>query len=160
MGVEPWDVRVLSPTRKYETGTQNLNACLQQALNPPSKDKREKQFGGFTFREGDRVMQIRNDYDVLWKKLDRPGIPRGIFDGKGDIGRIEEIDFAKERIVTVFDDRVAEYDFGLLADLEAAYRYRRLHKSQGSEINLGRRVGRLSGFDEAFEPQRPLYCNY
>ena len=130
MGVDPWDIQVLSPTRKYETGTQNLNARLQQALNPPSKDKREKQFGGFTFREGDRVMQIRNNYDILWKKLDGLGSGAGIFNG--DIGRIEEIDFAKEQMVIVFDDRVAEYDFGLLADLEAAYAMT-VHKSQGSE---------------------------
>jgi hypothetical protein len=68
MKIAPMDIQVLSPTRHYDTGTESLNKRLQQALNPPSGHKKEKRFGEIIFREGDRVMQIRNNYDIIWKK--------------------------------------------------------------------------------------------
>ncbi len=130
MGIASADIQVLSPTRKSETGTLNLNRALQAVLNPPAQGKREKQYGEFIFREGDRVMQIRNNYDIMWKRLDGLGAGTGVFNG--DIGRIEEIDFAMETIRIVFDDREAEYGFEMLSELELAYAMT-VHKSQGSE---------------------------
>lgn len=130
MGIDPWDIQVLSPSRKYETGTVALNQALQAALNPPAEGKREKFYGNFLFREGDRVMQTRNNYDILWKRTDGLGSGAGIFNG--DIGRIERIDFAKEQLEILFDDRWAQYDFSQLLELEPAYAMT-VHKSQGSE---------------------------
>ena len=130
MGIESWDIQVLSPSRKFETGTYALNLALQAVLNPPISGKREKQFGDFVFREGDRVMQTRNNYDILWKKVDGTSSGAGIFNG--DIGKIEQIDFGKEQIRIVFDDREAAYDFAMLSELELAYAMT-VHKSQGSE---------------------------
>ena len=130
MGIEPADIQVLSPTRKNETGTRNLNKQLQQILNPAAPGKREKTYGDFSFREGDRVMQIRNNYDILWKRLDGLGSGAGIFNG--DIGKITEIDLQEETVTVVFDDREAKYDFTMLSELEPAYAMT-VHKSQGSE---------------------------
>ena len=129
MGISPADIQVLSPTRKGECGTFSLNLALQSVLNPPSPDKREKKIGDFTFREGDRVMQIRNNYDILWKKTDGFGLGTGIFNG--DIGSIEAIDPAEETVTIRFDDREAEYTFDMLTELEPAYAMT-VHKSQGS----------------------------
>lgn len=130
MGISPADIQVLSPTRKGECGTFALNLALQSVLNPPSPDKREKKIGDFTFREGDRVMQIRNNYDILWKKTDGFGLGTGIFNG--DIGIIEAIDPLEETITIRFDDREADYTFDMLTELEPAYAMT-VHKSQGSE---------------------------
>lgn len=130
MNIPSEDIQVLSPTRRHETGTQSLNHALQAVLNPPAQGKREKQFGDFSFREGDRVMQIRNNYDIMWKKSDGTGVGTGIFNG--DIGKITHIDFSAETITIVFDDRVAEYGFDMLRELEPAYAMT-VHKSQGSE---------------------------
>ena len=130
MGIEPEDIQVLSPTRKYETGTRALNQALQEALNPAAPGKKEKSFGDFSFREGDRVMQIRNNYDIMWKKSDGLGAGAGIFNG--DVGRITAIDHAAELLTVAFDDRVAEYGFDMLGELEPAYAMT-VHKSQGSE---------------------------
>lgn len=130
MGISPADIQVLSPTRKGECGTFSLNLALQSVLNPPSPDKREKKIGDFTFREGDRVMQIRNNYDILWKRTDGFGLGTGIFNG--DIGSIEAIDPAEETVTVRFDDREAEYTFDMLTELEPAYAMT-VHKSQGSE---------------------------
>lgn len=130
MGIAPADIQVLSPTRKNETGTRNLNRKLQEVLNPPSPEKREKKYGEFLFREGDRVMQIRNNYDILWKRADGVGSGTGIFNG--DIGKITAIDHQQELVTVIFDDREAEYDFSMLAELELAYAMT-VHKSQGSE---------------------------
>ncbi len=130
MGIEPGDIQVLSPTRKNEAGTRNLNRQLQAVLNPESPGKKEKKYGDFLFREGDRVMQIRNNYDILWKKLDGLGSGAGIFNG--DIGKITAIDHQEETVTVVFDDREAIYDFAMLSELELAYAMT-VHKSQGSE---------------------------
>ena len=130
MGIDPTDIQVLSPTRKNETGTRQLNKLLQQVLNPPAPGKGEKTYGDFSFREGDRVMQIRNNYDILWKKTDGLGSGAGIFNG--DIGKITAIDTREETLTVVFDDREATYDFTMLSELEPAYAMT-VHKSQGSE---------------------------
>ena len=130
MGIDPTDIQVLSPTRKNEVGTRLLNKQLQAVLNPPQPGKREKVYGDYAFREGDRVMQIRNNYDILWKKTDVLGTGAGVFNG--DIGRITEIDAQEETVTVVFDDREAKYDFTMLAELEPAYAMT-VHKSQGSE---------------------------
>ena len=130
MGIPTDQIQVLSPTRKGAVGTVNLNRLLQAALNPQSPDKKERPYGDYQFREGDRVMQIRNNYDILWKKADGSAVGAGIFNG--DVGRIQTIDPASETLTVLFDDRVAEYDFTQLWELEPAYAMT-VHKSQGSE---------------------------
>jgi len=130
MGIPADQIQVLSPTKRGSAGTVHLNQLLQASLNPASPDKKEKQFGDFTFREGDRVMQIRNNYDIFWKKTDGSVIGNGIFNG--DIGIIRSIDTAAELMCVVFDDREAEYEFTQLNELEPAYAMT-VHKSQGSE---------------------------
>ena len=130
MGIPTDQIQVLSPTRKGAVGTVNLNRLLQAALNPQSPDKKERAYGDYQFREGDRVMQIRNNYDILWKKADGSAVGAGIFNG--DVGRIQTIDPASETLTVLFDDRLAEYDFTQLGELEPAYAMT-VHKSQGSE---------------------------
>ncbi len=130
MGIPSDQIQVLTPTRKGSTGTWALNNLLQSQLNPPAPDKKERKFGDFTFREGDRVMQIRNNYDILWKKSDGSTVGTGIFNG--DIGVITAISAATETLTVVFEDRQAEYDFTQLHELEPAYAMT-VHKSQGSE---------------------------
>ena len=129
MGIRPEDIQVISPTRKGETGTINLNRVLQAALNPPQPSKKEKYCGEICFREGDRVMQIRNNYDILWKRPDG-GSGTGIFNG--DIGIICRIDPYEDQVHIRFDDRDAVYDSDMLTELELAYAIT-AHKSQGSE---------------------------
>ena len=130
MGIPADQIQVLSPTRKGGVGTVNLNRVLQEALNPPAPDKKERAFGDYIFREGDRVMQIRNNYDIMWKKTDGTAVGTGIFNG--DVGTIREIDPGAETMTIVFDDREADYDFTQLNELEPAYAMT-VHKSQGSE---------------------------
>ena len=130
MGIPPEQIQVLTPTRKGNVGTWSLNGLLQATLNPPSPDKKERQFGDFSFREGDRVMQIRNNYDIMWKKCDGSAVGTGIFNG--DIGVIRGIDPNMETVTVVFDDKEADYDFTQLNELEPAYAMT-VHKSQGSE---------------------------
>ena len=103
---------------------------LQTSLNPAGPEKKERQFGEFSFREGDRVMQIRNNYDIMWKKTDGSAVGTGIFNG--DVGVITAIDPAMEQLTVVFDDREADYDFTQLGELEPAYAMT-VHQSQGSE---------------------------
>ena len=130
MGIPAEQIQVLSPTRKGGVGTGALNQILQSALNPASPTKKERQFGDFLFREGDRVMQIRNNYDIMWKKTDGSAVGTGIFNG--DVGTIVRIDPQAEMLTVVFDDREADYDFTQLNELESAYAIT-VHKSQGSE---------------------------
>lgn len=122
-------IQVLSPSRKGETGTVNLNKCLQAALNPSDEKKKEKLFGETVFRVGDRVIQIKNNYDIVWKdKLGKSGM--GVYNG--DIGTIIEIDTASEYLKVDYDDKIALYGFEMLNELEHAWALT-VHKSQGSE---------------------------
>ena len=130
MGISPDQIQVLTPTRKGTVGTMNLNKMLQAALNPPGPQKNERQYGDFSFREGDRVMQIRNNYDIMWKKCDGSAVGTGIFNG--DVGVISCIDSHMETVTVVYDDREVDYDFTQLGELEPAYAMT-VHKSQGSE---------------------------
>ncbi len=130
MGIQPDQIQVLTPTKRGSAGTANLNKLLQAGLNPHAPDKNERQHGDFVFREGDRVMQIRNNYDILWKKTDGSAVGAGIFNG--DVGTVQKIDRSMELMRVLFDDREAEYDFTQLNELEPAYAIT-VHKSQGSE---------------------------
>ena len=134
MGVAPEEIQVLTPTRKGELGSSALNRRLQAALNPAAKGKNEKNFGEVTFREGDRVMQIRNNYDIIWHRSQGDGAKgetgSGIYNG--DIGYILGIDAENETLAVDFDGRIAALGFEQLMQLEHAWAMT-VHKSQGSE---------------------------
>ena len=127
-----YGTQVICPSRKGETGTENLNVILQAALNPPDPKKREHRYREMVFREGDRVMQIRNNYDLEWEK-DDGSAGNGIFNG--DIGVIERINPSDENLEICFDERRVTYDFNMLDELEMAYAVT-VHKSQGSEYPI------------------------
>lgn len=130
MGIPSQQIQVLSPTKKGAAGTVALNKLLQSCLNPASGSKQERPHGEYMFRQGDRVMQIRNNYDITWKSLDGSSIGAGVFNG--DIGTIQQIDPTAENLTVLFEDRIVEYDFTQLGELEPAYAMT-VHKSQGSE---------------------------
>ncbi len=129
MKIPSANIQVLSPTRKGETGTVNLNRSLQAALNPPSESKKEKLFGEAVFRVGDRVIQTKNNYDTIWKT--KGGVSgAGVYNG--DIGTIAQIDPITETLTVDFEDKLATYSFEMLNELEHAWALT-VHKSQGSE---------------------------
>ena len=130
MSIPSEEIQVLSPTRKGELGTVQLNKSLQQALNPASPDKREKLFGDSVFREGDRVMQIKNNYDILWRNENNTEAGTGIYNG--DIGTLLKIDPESETLTIDFDGHIASYGFDGLIELEHAWAVT-VHKAQGSE---------------------------
>lgn len=129
-GIEPGDIQLICPSRQMACGTENLNRVLQQELNPPSPQKPEAYFGPVAFRLGDRVMQVRNNYDLLWRRLDPPEVGSGVYNG--DAGQIVMVDPAARVLTVRFEDRDADYSFDELSQLEHAYAIT-AHKSQGSE---------------------------
>ena len=132
---EPYDIQVLTPMRKGLLGVERLNVILQQYLNPPAKEKKEKEHGRGLFREGDKVMQIKNNYQLEWEIRGLYGIPveKGVGVFNGDTGIIKEINTFAETITVEFDERrFVEYSFKQLEELELAYAIT-IHKAQGSE---------------------------
>lgn len=123
------EIQVISPSRKGEGGTDHLNLLLQSVLNGPSAHKKEYKYRDVTYREGDKVMQTKNNYDIEWSKDDGTD-GCGIFNG--DVGTVIKIDRENECMRIDFDDRTVIYDFSLLDDLCQAYAIT-VHKSQGSE---------------------------
>lgn len=130
-GFAPSQIQVLSPARRQGSGTIALNRRLQEVLNPPAQSKVEKRFGDWVFREGDRVMQVRNNYDIVWERQEDGEPGTGVFNG--DVGEIVQIFPQQECMVIRFDDRVATYTYDMLNELELAYAVT-VHKSQGSEF--------------------------
>ena len=130
MSIPSEDIQVLTPTRKGELGTVSLNRALQAILNPPAEDKPEKGFGDAIYRKGDRVMQIKNNYDIMWRTEDNRSAGTGIFNG--DVGVITAVDMENEALVVNFDGRIAGYGFESLTELEHAWAMT-VHKAQGSE---------------------------
>ncbi|MGX8699477.1 MAG: ATP-dependent DNA helicase, partial [bacterium] len=135
MGIPPEEIQVLSPSRKTAAGTGELNRILQERLNPAAPEKKEKPVGGTILRVGDRVMQTKNNYGLIWYRFE-PGKTEPAEKGEGiyngDIGYIEDIDERRELVKIRFEDRLAAYPFETLGELELAYAVT-VHKSQGSE---------------------------
>ena len=135
VNAHPYDIQIMTPMRKGALGVDRLNGILQQYLNPPDGKKAEKESGGIIYREGDKVMQIRNNYQIQWETRSKYGIPvetgLGVFNG--DMGVIREINSFAETMTVEFDEgRMVEYSFKQLEELELAYAIT-IHKSQGSE---------------------------
>ncbi len=131
-GYSPFEnIQVLSPSKKGDLGTAELNERLQERLNPPSEDKAEVTIGGKTFREGDKVMQVKNNYDIRWFR-ENGETGEGVFNG--DIGVIEKIDKRNKVIRVQFDDKSASLGFDACGDLDFSYAVT-VHKSQGNEFD-------------------------
>ncbi len=135
VGAQPYDIQVLTPMRKGKLGVEILNEILQKYLNPPSSEKKEYQSGSVTLREQDKVMQIKNNYQLEWEVISRYGIPidKGVGVFNGDIGVIRRIDeYAHEVVVEYDEHRQVTYPYAALDEIELAYAVT-IHKSQGSE---------------------------
>ena len=135
VNARPYDIQVLTPMRKGELGVERLNTVLQHYLNPPSPDKKEREFHQGVIREGDKVMQIRNNYQIEWEVLGQYNLPldKGVGVFNGDMGVVREINHFAEQLVVEFDEgRRVTYGFAQLDELELAYAIT-IHKSQGSE---------------------------
>lgn len=135
VGAASNEIQVLTPMRKGELGVERLNKLLQEYLNPKDESKREKEVGERLFREGDKVMQIKNNYQLEWEITDRYNIPveKGVGVFNGDMGKVVEINFFAEQMTVEFDEgRKIVYPFNQLDELELAYAVT-VHKSQGSE---------------------------
>lgn len=135
VNARPYDIQVLTPMRKGLLGVERLNRILQEYLNPPAKDKKEKEYGDWLFREGDKVMQIKNNYQLEWEVTTRYGmtVDKGLGIFNGDMGIISEINTYEETVTVEFDEkRKVKYPFTLLDELELAYAIT-IHKAQGSE---------------------------
>ncbi len=131
-GFSPSQIQVLSPSRRQGAGTAQLNRTLQEVLNPPAEGKAEKRFGDVIFREGDRVMQVRNNYDIVWERMDGGESGNGMFNG--DVGEIVQLFPSQECLTVRFDDKLATYTYDMLNELELAYAMT-VHKAQGSEFD-------------------------
>lgn len=131
------DIQVLTPMKKGTLGVYNINRALQAALNPPAPGKREQAFGDTVFREGDKIMQMQNDYKVEWTRRGQSGeVVEGTGAFNGDLGTVYRIDPAARRLSVLFDDdRLANYDFSQVDTLSLAYCIS-IHKSQGSEFPI------------------------
>lgn len=130
------DIQILSLTRKGVLGVENLNNELQKILNPPSNHKKEKNVREMIFREGDKVMQIKNNYSLKWTRISGIGDEEGVGVFNGDMGFIESINEDKSTLTVIFDDeRRVVYEFAFLDELELAYAIT-VHKSQGSEFKV------------------------
>lgn len=129
------NIQIITPTKKGELGTKELNKRLQQEINPPSEYKKEKKFGDSIFREGDRIMQIKNNYEIYWEKNQKSfESGSGIFNG--EFGTIQKIDEKEKNIQIKFDDdKIAWYAFSELEQIEHAYSIT-VHKAQGSEFDV------------------------
>ena len=133
LGISPDDIQVIAPMRKGSLGVENLNRVLQSAINPPAQGKKEKLLAGGLFRQGDKVMQTKNNYQKEWDSLSSESRPHGLGVFNGDIGIIEDIRFFTEELVVLFDDdRRAVYQFNEADELDLAYALT-IHKAQGSE---------------------------
>lgn len=131
MDFDRYEIQVISPSRKNGCGVELLNRMLQARLNPPAPDKKERRFGEVIFREHDKVMQIKNNYDLPWRKKDSEEVGLGVFNG--DIGLIKSIDYGAQTLTVQFDDKLSTYSFDMLGELEHAYAVT-VHKAQGSEF--------------------------